>query len=237
MLYIRPELRLRIEANLSDGSPLYVLGLEGLSVVAALRELSWHLAVTLGESFLDESEYATMLIEVLCPMAMTTRLLAPGTPWISHATLRLHTETKTIEDSDETKDVMMIEFSVDDLEFRHENLSSVAPSSRATLIEAYDEEVTIIRALAGFAGDGAALLNTLQLHMECGAILARRQLFQQSAQRAQMALHSLFIDDAVVRRRIDRFATWLMRLQAQVEESGDAFKSASVDVAYSGRIH
>lgn len=237
-MYIPPELRLKIDANLAGDSPPYVLALESLSIIAALRELAWQLAVTLSESNLDEQEYAATLIEVLCPMATTARLLPPGARWRSHATLRLHTETRMIEDSDETEEVVLIRFFVHDLECTHEKLCSLSPRARLTLIEAYEEEAAIIRALDGFIGDGATLLERLRVHMECGATLARAQLFYQTAYRAQMGLHCLYTDDPTVRKRIDKFTTWLMRLQGGKERHlEEPLRSSNAGITYSLRKH
>lgn len=55
---LTPPLRLKVDAHLAAGAPLYVLTLEHLSIVAALRELSWQLATACSDSFLDEQEYA-----------------------------------------------------------------------------------------------------------------------------------------------------------------------------------
>lgn len=237
MRYVPPELRLKVDADLIGDAPPYVLALESLSIVAVLRELSWQLAVTLTESYLDESEYAATLIEVLCPMAVTARLLPPGARWNSHATLRLHTETRMIEDSDETEEVVLVEFCVHDLEFSRERLYGLSPRVREKLIEAYEEETAIIRALDGFIGDGTALLERLRVHMEYGATLARAQLFYQTAQRAQMGLQCLYTENPIVRKRIDRFATWLNRLQDDEERLEESLTSPSAGITYPWRKH
>lgn len=237
MRYLPPQLRLRIDADLAGGSPLCVLGLEGLSIVAALRELSWQLTVTFSQSFLDESEYAARLVEVLCHMATTARLLPPRANWSSNATLRLRTETRKIDDSDETESVVLLEFSAHELELSHDKLYSLTPRVRAKLMEAYKEEGAIIRSLHGFAGDSGALLERLRICMECGAILAKAQLFDNTAHRAQMGLHCLYTADPAVRKRVDKFTTWLIRLQDDEEQREELLTSLSDATPYPRRMH
>jgi hypothetical protein len=228
---------LKIDARLAADSPLYVMTLEGLSIVAALRELAWQLAVTLSESCLHEAEYAATLVEVLCPMAMTAQLLPPGACWNSHATLCLHTETRTIEGSEQTEDIVLIEFRTHDLELSHEKLQRLSPPNRARLIEAYEEETAITRALDGFVGDGAAMLERLRGPMECGAMLARAQLFYHTAHRAEIGLHSLYTEDPIVRKRVEKVASWFMRLQSDERRPGISSKAPSVCVTQPGRMH
>jgi hypothetical protein len=219
MLYVPPKLRLKIEANLASGaSPLYVLALEGLSIVAALRELSWQLAVTLSESDLGAAEHAAAVIEVLRPMAANAQVLKPGSRWTSNATLRLHTEPRMIEGSDETEVTMIFDFRVHSLTLSHEELQGAAPNVRAKLIAAYEEELAIIRALDSFVGDARELLAKLRVPLQRGAVLAKAQLFYRTLHRAEMALLCLYTEDPAVRKRLQEYADWLTRLQSEEEE-------------------
>ena len=237
MLYVPPELRLRIDADLANGSPLYVLALEGLSIVAALRELSWQAAVALAQSFMDEQEYAATLIEILSPMASTTRLLPPGSRWSSHASLRVHTETRIIEGSNETEEVVLIDFVMNDPDLLPGKFSSPHTSGRPRLDAAYEEEVAIVRSLSGFSGEAEILLETLRCRMECAAILARAQLFDSTAHRAVVALNSIYSADAPARARIEQFATWLSQLQADEERLEESLRSRVLSSARPEHLH
>ena len=236
MLYLPPELRLRIDANLDNGSPLYVLALEGLSIVASLRELSWQ-AVALDQSFIDEQEYAATLIEVLRPLASSTRLLPPGTSWSSHATIRVHTETRRIEGSTETEEVVLIDFVMNDIDLPPEEFSSPCTDDRPRLDAAYEEEVAIIRSLSGFSGEAGILLERLRCHMEGAAILARAQLFDSTAHRAVVALNSIYSADAPAQARIAQFATWLSQLQADEERLEESLRSRDVGAVRRDHLH
>lgn len=231
-----PELRLRIDAMFAQGHSLYVLALEGLSIVAALRELSWQLAIPRSQSFLDEQEYAAVLVEILCPMAGSVRLLPPGAAWSSHVTLRLHTETRQIEGSEEVEEVIVVAIAVDEIECTHTRLGALSSSDRGRLMAAYDEETSIIRSLDGFVGDASKLLARLRLQMDHGATLAHAQLQHRTVDRAQLALHCLFATDRKTRKRIEEIAAWLRDLQRDQDDQDQSF-ARTMAAAHSMRKH
>lgn len=224
-----PDFRLRIDADLFQGAPLYVLALEVPSMVAALRELATFCAVTAAESDVEESQYAAELIEVITPIASTARVLPALAAWTASATLRLHTQ---IQGSDglEPCVLMCMDFEVHDLGSEQARIETDAP------IQGWYEEIAILGALDGFRGDAADLLERLDMHMNSGATLARAHLFDGTVRRAQQALLSLYTDDPTIQRQVDEFSTWLIQMHND-KSMRRGFSEENVETAAGGRLH
>lgn len=233
-----PQLRLNIDAHFAGGeAPLYVLVLDTVSVVAVLWELAQQFAVVLNETFLDESEMAIELPGIVSLLGDKSRLVAPGTPRSSHATVRLHTEERPVEGSDELESVLMVKFTVHD-ELQQEQLLNSCSLNRSKIFAtAFDEEVNIIRSLDGFAGDVAALLRTLNLHLEGSAVLARTHRSFMTADRAQNWLHAIYTEDPTVQTWIDQSAAWLARQQPNPDLVEDFLTLPLARVPSLGRRH
>lgn len=193
-MFYPPRFRLKVVANLARGSPLYVLALEGVSIVAALYHVSSELALTFSDVMVDmhESEYASALVAMLFPMAHTTHLLPPDSEWDAHATLRVHTKRGVIDDYGTEGEAAQLAFSVHDRGYPEESLDWLTPQERFCAMDAIEEERTFIRTLDGFLGDCDKLLWTLTAYLDGSAALAKAELFRCTAHHAELALFRVY---------------------------------------------
>src|SRR5688572_26217583 len=110
-MYGVPKFRLKVVADLgANDTPLYVLALEELSIAGALYQLSRSLALRFTDRCLEKSEYTTLLVELLRPMATQARLLPVDVEWEAHATLRARCVEATLEEG--KMDVLQLAFAV-----------------------------------------------------------------------------------------------------------------------------